>query len=75
MSNHNHINQRNHAKYNGYPFILLSVCGINIVSVYNLGKNKQLLDYREYTDPYKGGYIVGVSRAMIGTKGQNNKYV
>ena len=75
MRNHNHINQRNHPKYNGYPFILLSVCGIIKVSVYNLVRNKQLLDYREYPDPYKGGYIVGVSMAMIGVKGQNNKDV
>ena len=75
MSNHNHIKQRNHPKYNGYHFILLSICGINKVSVYNLVRNKQLLDYREYPDPYKGGYIFEVSRAMIGTKGQNNKYV
>ena len=75
MSNHYHINQRNHAKYNGYHFILLSVCGVNKVSVYNLVRNKQLLDYREYPDPYKGGYIVGVSREIIGTKGHNNKDV
>ena len=55
MRTHNHINQRNHPNYNGYPFILLSVCVINIVSVYNLGINKQLLDYREYPDLLKGG--------------------
>ena len=37
--------------------------------------SKQLLDYKEYPNPYKGGYIVGVSRAMIGAKGHNNKGV
>ena len=51
MRTHNHINQKNHPKYNGYPFFLLSICGMNIVSVYNLGSNKQLLDYRAYPDP------------------------
>ena len=55
MRNHNHVNQRIHPKYNGYPYILLSVCGINKVSVYNSVINKQLLYYREYPDPYKGG--------------------
>ena len=53
----------------------MSICGINEASVYNLVRNKQLLYYREYPDPYKGGYIVGISRAIIGAKGQNNKGV
>ena len=58
--------------------ITLSCClyvGVYKVSVYNLVINKQLLDYREYPDPSKGGYIVGVSREMIGAKGHNNKDV
>ena len=72
MRTHNHINQRNHKNYNGYPFILLSVCCINMVSVYNLGINKKPFDYRAYPDQYKGGSIVVISRAMVVTKGQNN---
>ena len=75
MRNHDNINQRNHPKYNGYHFILLYICGINKVSVYNLVRNKQLLDYRKYPDPYKGGYIVVIPRSMIGAKGHNNKDV
>ena len=75
MRTHNHINQSNHPNYNEYPFILLSVCVINIVSVYNLGRNKQSFDYREYHEPKKRGSIVVISRAISFAKGLNNKGV
>ena len=34
---------------------MFSVCGINMVSMYNLGRNNKCFDYREYHVPYKGG--------------------
>ena len=38
---HNLINQSKSSKDNGYPYILLFVCGIDVVSMYNLGMKDQ----------------------------------
>ena len=62
MRIHNHINQRNHPKYNGYPSIMLSVCGVNTVLMYTLGRNKQIFNYMEAPLPLKGVSIVGIPR-------------
>ena len=48
---HNNINRSKHPKYNGDPFILLSICVITMVSMYNLGINKQQFEYRAYPVP------------------------